>query len=225
MLYSHRLAPRRRKDGSQHTSTLHLVPTWTDRGSQDGVVVYFLQFTSRSPPLAQISWLWWRQVLFPPREESHHPPWFALCVDGRRSDHSRPLLSHLLQWDGWMGFSCQFRRHVPPNAEVPFSSPQCHSFGKAFYCSENCFHLTLPRNVSMFDMPHSHPHRLGQQCQTAGRATGSTATKYLCRPPSALSLCSLSFAASHPHPRGPGSIIAARLSSTAFSVTLINHPD
>lgn len=97
-----------------------LPPGWTEghKESQDGVVVYFLQFASRSPPLASISWLWWRQVLSPrappPPPIPPDPGGKATTVlgspsaSGLRSDHSRPLLSHLLLWDAWwMGFSRQ----------------------------------------------------------------------------------------------------------------------
>lgn len=41
------------------------------------------------------------------------------------------------------------------NAEVPFSSPQCHPLGKAFRGSENCLDLTLPTNVRYSLLVHT----------------------------------------------------------------------
>jgi hypothetical protein len=57
---------------------------------------------------------------------------------------------------------------VPPNAEVPFSSPQCHPLGKAFHCSENCLDLTASKRQLILvhaDLVSNVKRQVGRQAR------------------------------------------------------------
>lgn len=163
-----RLATRRRKDGSQHTTTLQLAPTWTDRGSQRVTRWRCCIFSAICFPFATPGADIMAVVEASPLPPSKPPP--PPTPVGKPPPslvRHLPLVCGLTtpvpcchtfccgMDGGWDSHANAPNSEGRSNAEVPFSSPQCHPLGKAFRGLENCLDLTLPTNVRYSMLVHT----------------------------------------------------------------------